>query len=1404
MSCQIKTIGNLKDVNKVKEILSGDAVVRPEFVASHELPLQDYFVSLSSAGDVLALAQNTKMIILISKWDSQEPSELKNKFHIVWNGIVAENQNEWVTSIICLPLISLGKVSAGNNPDWTCIAVGFNNGFLRFYTETGALLLEQQLHNEPIIGIKCQSSSVHRNSISKQPLEELYIIYRSIICILQGFPLFSTLRACRNHLARVQAKCNDISPATTLSYKKWEFRNQDITNDVEIIGTTSVSSFNHLMTASLCGGYNALYRSSAPQHNLVMATGKRPFIGFHYALEGGNAPVLSDVAAAMASKLVNAIGTAVPWFRSNSKTSTSLEITKNNSQESTETLSCRYSISDLMREGDSIVCSPNKMLSAVTDAIGRVTLVDNKRGVAIRMWKGYRDAQCGWIEVGEDKYSGIHKNSNKSVRTSQVRNTLFLVIYAPKKGVIDIWGIQQGPKITTFTASKNGRLLYINYGLLGINETTNLNKNEAQHTCVFMDPLGGLKEIIVPFHFALSSKNAKKACDIYLLRKLKNFLREEDFDKEKLITEVCNVCLAIKTNEVRLQTLELLMNTKDILPDALLAATNCFAKTFDGSDLNIMESAAKIVYKLTVQLQKIITFYMFIINTDLENTVKSIESSDHENSNTEMLVLTLLISEHEVDRILTLHKTIYNIEHDNVKSGCKVKFNDNERKFFNFLMCFDFGVSNLAVLQKDIKLEKKYQISVLIFEKCMSFHETIETWKTAAANSNIQPHVFMQLVLIYWMYKEGDRRLESTLIQFTRLLHVICSLNSIEEICVDCNENSLWWKDVRTILTESLNPLHAYTAALACRAVAVTLEKYKDKTYNTTEETYDSNKNDADDSNNDSQAKEEISNEETKHEEVHNSISEWENVSKDTCQFTLLIGNLEDVMVLNAVVRQQPLRDQTTDFFKLPFEIQNISLGMILSNGKGSVSEIVAKWLSSTGVHPAQLVDMADIEFEQLHFVENVVPEKEVSGINLQEDAIDDTPSSSVENQTEPATNTTAQAWVLEKLTLLKHHFPYSLTSSVLLANLCWEFAMAWNKNVSELEGLEAALTVLRHIPMKQMQHGVCCLLWTLHIKKRMEAAGKIMNKLGKLPKERLSIQETGLSDKQLVTFLQHCVTFFDIFSEAEILQTSNNILLKSEELWEGQSSGLQPFALSALSQTPAWYELIILHLQITNILYMMAYFNLKISKPLNNLFEGVTQPYFFQDISDKIMFTWNHDDRKDSLRLEFLRHVITASMDFIHQETVDGKTLSSTQAVLWMSRCQTLGSMWKLNSDELRIHQVCQLYINGFDRLAEEVAAAVNNTEKLATDLLPIAGRRMMAYLSKSPDLLEEVSRISTTLIKYLESLDMSELILTNCSNNDTIELIHKISRYLPETHCEFHVVQRMLDATFIYQDKT
>ena len=51
-------------------------------------------------------------------------------------------------------------------------------------------------------------------------------------------------------------------------------------------------------------------------------------------------------------------------------------------------------------------------------------------------------------------------------------------------------------------------------------------------------------------------------------------------------------------------------------------------------------------------------------------------------------------------------------------------------------------------------------------------------------------------------------------------------------------------------------------------------------------------------------------------------------------------------------------------------------------------------------------------------------------------------------------------------------YFPYSLSTSVLLSNLCWEFVMAWNKDIKQLEALEAALNVLPLIPVKRVRHG--------------------------------------------------------------------------------------------------------------------------------------------------------------------------------------------------------------------------------------------------------------------------------------------------------------------------------------------
>ena len=73
---------------------------------------------------------------------------------------------------------------------------------LSFFFQDGTFLFETQLHNESIIGIKSQSFLASKYAEDVAQVEELHVIYNSVVCILQGFSLCTTLRAYRTHLAK--------------------------------------------------------------------------------------------------------------------------------------------------------------------------------------------------------------------------------------------------------------------------------------------------------------------------------------------------------------------------------------------------------------------------------------------------------------------------------------------------------------------------------------------------------------------------------------------------------------------------------------------------------------------------------------------------------------------------------------------------------------------------------------------------------------------------------------------------------------------------------------------------------------------------------------------------------------------------------------------------------------------------------------------------------------------------------------------------------------------------------------------------------------------------------------------------------------------------------------------------
>lgn len=54
----------------------------------------------------------------------------------------------------------------------------------------------------------------------------------------------------------VTANCSDIVPTPPLTFKKWGYKQGQVT-DSAVVGLTSANMFQHLYTASVCGGFNS-------------------------------------------------------------------------------------------------------------------------------------------------------------------------------------------------------------------------------------------------------------------------------------------------------------------------------------------------------------------------------------------------------------------------------------------------------------------------------------------------------------------------------------------------------------------------------------------------------------------------------------------------------------------------------------------------------------------------------------------------------------------------------------------------------------------------------------------------------------------------------------------------------------------------------------------------------------------------------------------------------------------------------------------------------------------------------------------------------------------------------------------------------------------------------------------
>uniref|UniRef100_A0A7N6BYD9 RAB3 GTPase activating protein subunit 2 (non-catalytic) n=1 Tax=Anabas testudineus TaxID=64144 RepID=A0A7N6BYD9_ANATE len=779
MSCSLLEFCRLQELKTVRDYLFHTQKTEPteEDSMGQSGPwMQDCVVSLSPCSDLLVVAREQKVVFLSAKWRTDDSGKEEMTLAVSWTGTLSTEEGECVSSCICIPLASQKRSSTGR-PDWTCVVVGFTSGYVRFYTEL--------LHEDPVLRLKCRTYEIPRHPGVTEQHEELSILYPAALVTIDGFSLFQSLRACRNQVARAAAAGSDMIQPPPLAYKKWGLQDMDTIVDHSSVGVMTLCVFDQMKNASILGGFNASVKGSPPAMSQYVTVGGGPYTGFYYAVEGSSQPLLSHVALAVASKLTSALFSAASgWLGWNRNKNEEEAIQKQKPKvEPATPLGIRFGLPDSRRHGESICLSPCNTLAGVTDDFGRVTLLDLARGNAIRMWKGYRDAQLGWLQVPEEQ-SDWEFSMSASLQQRVRRHALFLVIYAPRRGILEVWGMQQGPRVGAFTVGKHCRLLYAGYRLMGVNSVTSQGwRLHTQQVCL-LDPItGALRTVNIPFHLALSDKKCERAKDMHLLKRLTAVLRSRE-------------------------ALESLLSNKNAPVSSLINITSALYDTLKQHDPNEVDA---VLGQLCSSQLKLLQLYTDI--QQLHSTADREACSEND----------------ELSRVgPTLQRYAQFTSRPSVSFAQDSP--DSPLPAHAFLSQIECGEDGQLKVIRGSETEWN-QLGNFLFWGCLCGKSPLHKVCDTLQQAGISPQQLLSLLLSVWLQREKEvlQKPEETVRNLHTLFIVLSNMKGAVEESWDPQSVSPWWQQVRSTCIQSHNAAAALLAAfIAHRAAKASISSRAD------------------------------------------------------------------------------------------------------------------------------------------------------------------------------------------------------------------------------------------------------------------------------------------------------------------------------------------------------------------------------------------------------------------------------------------------------------------------------------------------------------------------------------------------------------------------------------------------
>ncbi|XP_030854258.1 rab3 GTPase-activating protein non-catalytic subunit isoform X1 [Strongylocentrotus purpuratus] len=1258
--------------------------------------MQECSIALSPTSELMVIAFEQKAVFLQQKWDPEEKDGVDNKYHIIYKGMLNQEEGECITCAMCVPLASQKRSSHGA-PDWTCVVLGFTSGYVRMYTETGSLLLSQLLHEDPVLKLKGRTYEMPRHAGVAEQQEELTILYPTALVTVDGFSLFQSLRACRNQLAKAAASGSDNILPPPLAYKKWGLQQQDAIVDHISTGVVTSYSFDQLHAASTLGGYNASIKKSPPICHKYITTGAGPFLGFFYALEGSAQPLFSDVALAVASKLKSAIFSAASgWFGfGGNKQTTDTPAPSKTSKPRVEpaiSLPIRFGLPDVRRHGDTIVLAPGMRLAASTDSFGRVSLIDVTRGVAVRMWKGYRDAQCGWIQVIED----IHRERTSEHGSKRPRHStdskhgprvaLFLVIYAPRRGIIEVWNTQQGPRVAAFNVPKSCRLLYPGYGVMGLNSLSVQDSRTRPHMlqCCLLEPSGLVRTFNVPFHLALSDKNSKRAHDLHLIKKLSSLLHHRRSLKEPIVEPISKILQDLKLTAYKQQALDKAFSAKGMSSEELFHIIRVLINQLGGQDPSCMDYESRRLLQYCGCQVKLIEAYIKIQGllgkaetmeggeervAAMERTEEGVEGNEtgergvedpkEESGSGSISRITPKDLASKLKQDLTSVESLLDDLSSYLSSSgqARVHFaSDYSMDPATFLSCFK------TVVQRANKEGKE--------EGTMQGDETEEKQEE---NEEEEVTALTEELKMKVTFKENlaeEKRLTLGMYMFKPCLVDSCSSYELCEVFRDTEIGShdikmlllqVWLHNENEFLKDPITTtanLHSLMTEVSAPTMPFSprplggvnispgeMEIIHGLLYETRHvcgaevagmvmrslvSDIDRHKGadykgllDSDQMDVDG-------------DPVTTPSSDLSPDWVDVSMWEVLIEQLRDLMVLQRLL-QTKLNKATSSRLQKDYSrgwsiegslppidvtVPDISVKHVMEGGKGIFAEMVARWVAHYRIPPG--------------FLSKCSVSSHALNLSRESSRVDDT------NVEQDHDETAAIEQLQETFHTLCSRFPHSLDHDVLQAHCTWEYVVQWNKNPEITGFLACGLYHLRSIRNPVLQHGVSSMMWHTFMVKKVSATTFLMDKVGKAPKDRLCRRDVGLGETAIGKFLGFATDLLDCIYQVEA-ESSLTPIFDVEDLWQ-HIQGPAPLVELAVNQTLPNHSLVDVHKQLCTIMHAVMTFSIKSVKVLQ-FFDYKTKNAFFKALGTTfIPSTHEIDYGLVKLRQQFLLRLVTAA----------------------------------------------------------------------------------------------------------------------------------------------------------------